>query len=706
MVYKIHKVNLVIFAVLFMCLLLSAIFLRGNTETNLMRTLLPSNVIESANLADVVNKSSSVIKVVFEADSEQKLSDLLKSFTDGINKDDFEIYKPDVEQLLNSYIKSPTNFLSNRTRELLKSEKYDEVFESSMETLYSPARLQLTTMDKDPCLLLDDFIVSNRRIHKGVNNINEQYYDCMTVKIKGGDSSSPDLCNKKVKEIIKLQKKLSHKNSKIYLAGTPIHSFYTTKKSVTDINLICLFTTMFICLLTYFYFRDAKILIPMALSITFGMLGGYVATRLWFVNFHIITMVFSTTLIGIGIDYSYHYLFSKKTDKVLFRNLALSLLTTVTPFVLLYYTGIDLLKQIAVFTVFGMLCIYLAILLLYPGIDGVKPVFSLKINSKIYKYILTGLVCASFIGLIGIHFNDTITALYSPSKKMAKAENLYSMVSGDELQNTQIITVKGKNTEEIIEKEEAITDKFGDENIEYISISKFMPSVSRQKDNYNLVKKMYGYNLHRYSDMFSYDQIRSIKAKRFNPVTFCIKDFPYFNDFMLNPNTSMIFVFSNKNLQVDDKTANIVSLKSDTGKYIHKYRVNLLCLFPIVVIAFTVLLSLVCGAEKSIKIVSPSLYGAVCAIGLTSLVFHEINLFSVITMYIVMGLTIDFSIFRLNKEARMEDAGLASCLTTSFSFLLLALAGFKLLSSMAFVVFFGILVAYFSGYFIFAEQKE
>ena len=66
----------------------------------------------------------------------------------------------------------------------------------------------------------------------------------------------------------------------------------------------------------------------------------------------------------------------------------------------------------------------------------------------------------------------------------------------------------------------------------------------------------------------------------------------------------------------------------------------------------------------------------------------------------------DYSIFRNSRSEKTEDAIFVSCLTTSFAFLLLSLSGFKLLSSMAAILFFGILIAYISGFLIFSDQGE
>ena len=72
----------------------------------------------------------------------------------------------------------------------------------------------------------------------------------------------------------------------------------------------------------------------------------------------------------------------------------------------------------------------------------------------------------------------------------------------------------------------------------------------------------------------------------------------------------------------------------------------------------------------------------------------------------VLGFTIDYSIFRTNSHKQTEDAVFVSCITTAFSFLLLSLTGFKLISSITFMLFMGIISSYITGYLIFNKDKN
>ena len=704
MVHQIKFLKLIVlFAIMALFVFLS-FTLKGNVETNLLKTILPSDIAASTDIIPIANKSASVIKVVFEADSVQNLDKLRDNFIDSVDKNYFEINKPDVSNLLNQYLSHPANFLSDSTRELLKNEKYDEVYARSLQALYNPTGIQLSAIDKDPYLFVDDFILANSKFYRTVSSSDDKYYDFLSVKIKSKEGLSPDLSNKKIAEIVQLQKSLTNSSSKIYLAGSPVHSYTTSTNSVVSINIICFLSTLLIAIMTYYYFRSIKVLIPIALSIIFGMLAGYVATKLWFDNFQIITMVFSTTLIGIGIDYSYHYCFADKFDKIFIKNLSLSLLTTIVPFALLYLTGIELLKQIAVFTVFGLSAIYALVVFFYPCFDFPKPKQSIKFPQKIYKITLIILMLLSVAGCVRLHFNDSLTALYTPSKKLLNAEKLFNEVSGNFSQNTQFITIKGAAFEEILQREEKVCEKLTQNKIEYLALSKFIPSKSRQAENFALVKKLYVNNPDAYRGILSAGQIANLKKQTFSPVEFNINSYPYLSDFMLNPTTSLILVFTPDNISVDEDFAHVVNLRSDIEKYMQKYREILFAIFPFVFLILV--LVVVYALKRNLKLLLPPVLGIFGAAGLTSFILGELNLFSLISLYLVLGFTMDYSIFRAGGSRHVEDAIFISALTTAFSFLMLSTTGFKLLESISLVLFFGILISYITGYLIFNNKND
>ena len=116
-----------------------------------------------------------------------------------------------------------------------------------------------------------------------------------------------------------------------------------------------------------------------------------------------------------------------------------------------------------------------------------------------------------------------------------------------------------------------ISKEFIKNNIEYAAISKFIPSVKTQKENFELVKNLYKNNLDKFSDILSAQQIDSLKSSEFSAADFDINEFPYFKDFMLDDNTSLVFAFTDKKLNIQSDKARVINFKSDIQKYMTKH---------------------------------------------------------------------------------------------------------------------------------------
>ena len=119
----------------------------------------------------------------------------------------------------------------------------------------------------------------------------------------------------------------------------------------------------------------------------------------------------------------------------------------------------------------------------------------------------------------------------------------------------------------ILQKEYGLTEEIITKDIkaDYVSLSKYFPSEQKQKENFNLVKQLYKNNLNKYSDILTPAQIKNLKDVKFTPVKF---DNLYLKDLMLEPNTSMIIVFGNEELNISEENAHIVNFQSDIKYYI------------------------------------------------------------------------------------------------------------------------------------------
>ena len=685
-----------IFRILFigvLALTFMILCLKNNTpvETSLVKSILPENLTENTKIIPVLENSSSIIKIVFESDDRDRLSDLKSSFMQDISSDGFAAPPRSFNSLLDWYVKTPSNFISSKTRKLLSEKNYDLVYEQGLERLYNPAGISAAEINKDPFLLLTDFLLQNN-IASTDNFFDGKYYDTETIKI---DSNS-DWTNQKIAALVKTKNKYSENGNKIYLAGTPIHTYYTTIASTISINIICAFITLLIIFLTYFYFKSFKLLIPVVLSIAFGFLAGFSVTKSIYPNFHLITFLFGTTLIGIGIDYSYHYIFRDNSDSKFFKNLTMSLLSTNISFSLLYFLKIGILSQIATFTITGLTAIYLFIIILYPAINFPKDfkLFDPNLNKKIKIMLSVFISLIILTGLFKIKFNDSLTALYIPNKDLIKSENLFNKASNRNIKNSAVIAVRGNNLQKLLEEEEKVTASLEEKNINYICISKFIPSIKRQEENHSLAEELYKNELNKYKDILLIKQINELKQKPFVQNDFDNKNLSVFEDLMLDNNTSLIISFSNDLPEIKSDNAEIIDFQKTISNYLKTYRIKLLKILPVIYLVLYFVLLFSYGFKQSVKMFLPIILSAVFVISFVSLIGTELNLFTILGLILVLGFTTDYSIFSKNNSKNSSSAVFLACITTTLSFALLIFTTFKLISMLALTTSLGILSSY------------
>ena len=88
------------------------------------------------------------------------------------------------------------------------------------------------------------------------------------------------------------------------------------------------------------------------------------------------------------------------------------------------------------------------------------------------------------------------------------------------------------------------------------------------------------------------------------------------------------------------------------------------------------------GIKNAFKITMPPLLGIIFTVALLSICGINLNLFHILGLFLILGFSLDYSIFRLNGGEKSKDAVLMSAASTAISFLHLSLTSFKLISSL------------------------
>ena len=509
-------------------------------------------------------------------------------------------------------------------------------------------------------------------------------------------------------------------------------------------------------------------------------------TALVFRNIHILTFVFSTTLIGVCVDYSLHYFVALKEGKTgtevikdIFKSLTVSLITTVSAFLILLFADFTLLRQISIFTITGLVTVYGIVVLWYPlwlnrrvgktqcphetdkgtsldakmqrcieaksvskilkrlnswlakiaGLQKItkscrvgktqcphttdKDAFvgqamsdnnfnekdhaSLHLGIFISKPRLTAQLLSCLIailliiGLFHTHFDDNIKNMYTPPKTLLNAEKLFTEIAGTSA-DTSIFVVKGNNLEELLQKEEEIADKLN--GTEYQALSKYVPSEKRQKSNQILRKELYRTKLNDFAIFLPVQKRTQLISQNYgNNFLSVNNDFEFMKkNFLIDKNTSIMVVSGYNGEKIDG--VRIINFQKDISAQIkHCRRVCLGLLIPIFGLLY-LLLAKIYDKKSGLKILLPSICAVILVFGILGLFGCPINLFHLLAIFLIIGFGLDYSVFRFTNPEKAGDSVFLSCITTVFSFALLAFAGFKLISSLGTVLSLGLLSSY------------
>ncbi len=144
-----------------------------------------------------------------------------------------------------------------------------------------------------------------------------------------------------------------------------------------DISLISYGSLLGITLILLLVFRRPQALLLPALSIAGGSLFALLVCQALFGGIHILTIVFGASLIGVVVDYSLHLFYfrarQERDHQALYRALALSLITSLIGYSALAWSGLDALRQVAVFSGVGLVFAWLLVVAVGPWLaSGLK----------------------------------------------------------------------------------------------------------------------------------------------------------------------------------------------------------------------------------------------------------------------------------------------------------------------------------------------
>ncbi|PTA48917.1 transporter permease [Shewanella morhuae] len=306
-------------------------------------------------------------------------------------------------------------------------------------------------------------------------------------------------------------------------AGALFHALAATQTAKSEISILGLASLLGVIALVWLAFRSVMPLLLAIVTISSGLLLAVTFTLSVFGELHLLTLVFGTSLIGIAIDYSFHFYCERLCDTersaqatvaYIFPTVTLAFVTSA-----LAYVGIGLapfpgMQQVATFCAAGLLGAYLTLIFAYPLLAGSrlptgsrplaiagKYLASLTALSKrlttplgVGCFVLAILVCC-VAGLTQLNVDDDIRHLQqSPTSVTEPESQLRTLLSGGT--DNQFLLVRAPSEEALLQQLERVSPMLDDaiakqELGNYVSLSRYLPSHQKQDIDYQLQAQLY-----------------------------------------------------------------------------------------------------------------------------------------------------------------------------------------------------------------------
>ena len=246
----------------------------------------------------------------------------------------------------------------------------------------------------------------------------------------------------------------------IAACGVPIHTARTAARCKAQVGWLSGISLAFIAALAVFVFRSVRWIPLLALSLATAALAGTLALLVCFRSVHLMTLVFGTTVLGLVVDYSFHWLMQRPGGRAtVTRSLVVSFTTTEVSLAPLALSSLPVLRQSAAFLGAGLAAALATVLFLYPSpTDGAASArwrFP-KAASLAMKIACTVLAVVAAIGLARLRFATTPQALYRPDADLAAAERFLAERSGAADGERGTIVVAGGTLDDRLAVEESL----------------------------------------------------------------------------------------------------------------------------------------------------------------------------------------------------------------------------------------------------------
>ena len=571
---------------------------------------------------------------------------------------------------------------------------------------YSSPVPPLFRPEEDPFCLLDGFVTSLPASFSGwfpkggvlTAERDGEMHLLMLLELKDWLPHEPDKLvdfHRSLRGTIRSVSRL--KGCRISACGAPLHTAVSVSNCKREIGWLSWFSLLFIAALAVVAFRSVRWIPLLALSLATSVFAGFAALLAFFKGFHLMTAVMGTTVLGLVIDYSFHWLLHDDGDRRgTVRNLLVSFATTEISLVPLMFSSIPVLRQSAVFLGAGLAAALGYVIWCYPRTAGAARAGQDGTSRFGWARGVSLLVALAAVGgLFFVRFETEMTAVYRPPAELAEPERLFAELNGGADGSRGFVESRGEDFERLLEKE----DSLGLPS-DVPRLSRFLPPLATRRAVAADVARLYAEQGERQAKLLGIANPVSPSA----PVAWSLDGLPQElrKGFLMSvwpqgqkQQTHILMIPSAPQPKGElpdgvtfcrprETIAQVLSGWADE---------TLVRLGVALALMFAALL--VCCRGRALAVFAPSVFALLSVAGLLGLLGSRINLFHLLAGFLLAGMSVDYTVF-LHSGTSLKPAR-CSLLTSIAGFGALVFVSFPVVQSFGLVLGVGLPIAFIAA---------
>ena len=620
----------------------------------------------------------------------------------------FKSFEATIDVNLND-IKSDINrskiaLLSRADLELLKNDK-NAFFKKRAEEIFNSFSFRLLNINDDFFSLSSGFSAKNGNVSLNLADLMLEVKDgaksffLLKGELKKG-ASSEGLIN-----FYNELNALKVGQNELFVHSSALYQAFSKQKNESESLYMSVVSLSLTAIFLMLAFRNLRIFYVIFIA-AFGFSVAFAGTLLCLNELNILTILISTSLIGLMFDYVLHWLSKNEGEAIrassiknMLKIFLLGLFITLSGYLAFTFSDLRLLKEVALFSAFALVAAFLASYFFMPLVfEGVK-----FYRSKIFDAFLTKFCDLS--GAVARHLGVKFLAIllillaiflvfdlknlsksenvkdYSNMPKSLLADSSYILSLTGNNQNTMIVT---RSRGDILGGEKSLLDELKKRNLikDESSLSDMFLSKSEQSELKEAFKKalddeqIYGV----YEKFgFSKDEVRSEILKVLDEKELsaneilALKSMKDFKKFMLDENASVAYVSGFVKGAASDEVLerhNAFSLNfaSSLNESLTQAKELALKLKIAALVVAFLLLWVYFSVLISALVMGVIIFGVLLTLFIFAIFGVNLSIFGVFGLILASAVGIDYMIFALNESLSEKERiyGIFCAFITSF----------------------------------------